>query len=538
MEILKNPVFLLFLIIILGEAIGKLEFKTFSFGSSAIIFVALVLGHFGYVLPKVFQTLGLVLFIYSIGLQAGPGFLSSFKGDGLKLAMGALILVFLGFCTTLVCCLYLNYGGSMGAGIFAGALTSTPGLAVAVEMTGEKLAPAAYGVTYSFGVIGIILFIKLVPIFMRINLKKEDEKIKEEIASMNPQVKFLHLEINNPNLYNHSIKDLNLGQIAEVSITRLLRKNSSNVELVKGETVLKEGDRLRIVGIEDELKKIELFMGKKISESINFEGDELIRQKVVVSKKEFVGRTISSIDFRHVFNVQVARMTRNDLDLPATASTHLQMGDVLHLVGNKNSIDNIKRILGDDIKTTYATNVLPILIGIFIGFLVGEIPFYLPGVGEFKLGITGGVLLSGLILGYMYNTKTIIWRIPETSNRFIRELGLMLFLAAVGTSAGSTIITTIRQHGLALFLSGLTVTLVPVIIGFLLCHYLLKIKFIKNLGVLTGGMTSTPGLAAATSLSESSYAAAAYATVYPVALVGMIVFTKILVGLLNYLGKP
>lgn len=537
MEILNNPVFLLFFIIILGEGLGKLEFKSFSFGSSAIIFVALVLGHFGYILPKVFQTLGLVLFIYSIGLQAGPGFLTSFKGEGLKLALGALSLVFFGFCTVLSACLFLGYGSSIGTGIFAGALTSTPGLAVAVEMTGEKLAPAAYGVTYSFGVIGIILFIKLIPVILRLDLKKEDEKIKEEIASQNPQVIFEHLEINNPNIYNYAVKDLHLNKIADVSITRLLRKNSSTVELVKGDTVLKEGDRLRIVGIEEELKKTELFMGKKINEVLQFGGDELIRRKIVVSKKEFVGRTIGSINFRHVFNVQVARVTRNDLDIPASAGTHLQMGDILHLVGDRKSIDNIKRILGDNIKTVYAASVLPIMIGIFLGFLVGQIPFSLPGVGEFKLGITGGVLLSGLVLGYMYNTKNIIWRIPDTTNRFIRELGLMLFLAAVGTSAGSTILNTIHKHGIALFISGLTVTLVPVILGFLLCHFVLKIKFIKNLGVLTGGMTSTPGLATATSLSESTYAASAYATVYPVALVGMIIFTKILVGILNYLGK-
>jgi putative transport protein len=537
MDLLNNSVFLLFLIIILGEMIGQLEFKSFSFGSSAIIFVAILMGHFGYVLPKVYQTLGLVLFIYSIGLQAGPGFISSFKGDGLKLVIGASFLVFLGFLATLFVSLYMGYNSSMAAGIFSGALTSTPGLAVAVEMTGESFAPAAYGVTYSFGVIGIIIFIKLLPILMKLDLKKEDEKIKEEIAASNPKVIFRHLEINNPNIFGHPIKNLHLDKIAEISITRLMRKDTETTELVMGETILHEGDKIRVVGTEEELDKVELFMGKRIEETIQFQGNDLIKKKVVVSKKEFVGKTLGIINFRHTFNVQVARMTRNDLDIPATADTHLQLGDILHLVGNKNAIDNVKRILGDDVKTTYTTNALPILIGIFFGFLSGEIPIHLPGIGEVKLGITGGVLAAGLILGYMYNFKTMIWRIPETSNRFIRELGLMLFLAAVGTSAGETFVSTLNKYGLSLFLSGVVVTLVPLVFGFFFCQKVLKIQFIKNLGVLTGGMTSTPGLATASSLSDSPYAASSYATVYPVALVGMIVFTKLLVLILNVVNK-
>ncbi|MGK0288671.1 MAG: putative transport protein [bacterium] len=535
LQLLKNPAFLLLLIIVIGTLIGKIEVSSFSFGSSAIIFVALIFGHLGYTLPATFQTLGLTLFIYAIGLQAGPGFINSFRKEGVILTFGALFLVLIGFLVTLGLSILLKYNSSIGAGMFAGALTSTPGLAVAVEITNGTLSAAAYGVTYTFGTLGVILFIKIIPYFFKINIEEEENIIKEEVEAQHPKIIHHHIEVNNPNIFNKQIKEIYINQVASVTITRLQREESQTSELVTAETRIQKSDILRIVGTKEDLQRIELYLGKKITKEIHF-SKNLEKQRILVSKKDHVGRTLGSIDFSNSFHVQVSRLTRNGMDLPANANTRIQMGDQLHVIGPKDSISNIVKLLGNNIESTYKTDVFSIILGIFIGFLIGKIPITLPIIGTFYLGVTGGVLITGLTLGHLYKTGPIVWVIPATANSLIRDFGLMLFLATVGTMAGSTIVETIEKEGISLLFSGILVTLIPLILGFLLCKYVLKIRFLRILGVLTGGMTSTPGLASTTNLSNTPYAASAYATVYPIALIGMILFTKVLALLLNILN--
>ncbi len=531
MELINHPIFLLLLIIILGELAGKLEIQKFSFGSSAIIFVALAFGHHGFRLPKEFLDLGLVLFIYSIGIQAGPGFLNSFKSHGLKLTMGAIVVVTSGFLTTWLVSWLFGYGGDTAAGAFAGSLTSTPGLAVAVEMTQSALAPAAYGLTYSYGVIGVILFVKLIPRFTKTNIPAEEERLREELLRDNPPVHLVHLEITNPNVIGKPVRELGITDIAPVAITRLLRAGASKPELVSGETVLMAGDQIRVVGTEADLKQVSLLLGSPVDAKMEFDS-RFMKKRILVSKKAFVGRTIGSINFAEVFNVQVSRLTRNSMDIPADPTTRLEMGDVIHLVGKEQSLENMKKLLGNDAKAVYTANVFSILAGISIGFLIGKIPLFLPFVGEISLGATGGVLLSGLVLSGLYQTGPMIWAIPETGNSFIRELGLLLFLATVGTSAGATIMETIAEEGVALLGAGVLITTVPMVVSFLFARKVLKIQFLRILGVITGGMTSTPGLATTTSISKTAFAATAYATVYPAALILMIIYCKILVWVL------
>jgi len=532
MQLLHNPIFLLLVIVILGEALGQIRLKAFSLGSSAIIFVALFFGHYGLTLPGEFQTLGLVLFIYSVGLQAGPGFLSSFKSQGLKLSLGALVIVASGFLATLICCWVFHFDADIGAGLFSGALTSTPGLAVAVEAVEKSRAPAAYGLTYCFGVVGVIVFIKILPRVLRVNVAEEEEALNRELTENYPPFMFHHIEVTNPNLFDKPVKEIFLKDIAPVVITRLLRKGASEPIVVFGETVIRKGDHLRIVGRQKDLQKAELFLGRPIEGEIAFNRG-LMKKSITISKKEAVGHTLGFLNLAAVFNVQVSRITRNGIDLPPESNTRLHLGDVLHVVGDENSLHNVTRILGNDSKEIYRISLLPILLGLLAGFLLGEIPLYLPGVGLFSLGTTGGVLLAGLMLSRLYKTGPFIWEIPATANRFIRELGLVLFLAAVGTHTGETILQTLQQQGIPLLVSGVAVTSVPLVISLLVCRHVFKIRFLRLLGVLTGGMTSTPGLVTASSLSDTPYTAAAYATVYPVALIGMILFTKVLILILR-----
>lgn len=531
MALLQNPIFLLLLIIILGELLGKVRVRNLALGSSAIIFVAIAFGHFGFLLPTAVQTIGLAMFIYAVGLQAGPGFLSSFRNHGLLMALGVLVMIVAGIAVTYACCRIFGFDSGTGAGLLSGAMTSTPALAVAVETVGHGKAPAAYGVTYVFGVIGVAISIHLLPRLLRIDLHSEERRLGAELAEINPPITFHHIEVSNPNLFGKRIVDIFLKSIAPVTITRLLRQGATEPELVGADTVLQEGDRLRVVGRPADLEKVELYIGRGVAGEIAF--DRLLAKKsIVISKRQYAGTTLGYFNFRENFNVQVARITRNGIDLPADANTRLHLGDVLHAVGDERSLRNITRILGNDLKSTYDISLLPILVGLLLGFLLGQLPLTLPFIGTLKLGTTGGALIVGLLLGALYQTGPLIWDVPASGNRLIRDLGLALFMAAVGTSAGADFIPTLRENGLPLLFSGILVTLIPVAVGVVLGLRVLKIRFLRLLGVLAGGMTSASGLTAAGALSATSYAPAAYATVYPVALIGKIVAIKILLLIL------
>lgn len=533
MELLSNHIFLLLLITLLGMALGRLRYKSFSLGSSGIIFVALVFGHFGFTLPTDFQTLGLVLFIYSIGLQAGPGFLHSLRSGGLQLTLGTFAIIAIGFVTTLIASWIFGFDAGVAAGLFAGALTSTPGLAVAVEMAGSAGAPAAYGLTYFFGVTGVILFIQLLPKLMRVSIQGEEEKLNEEIAKANLPFTFHHIELTNPNVFDRKVKDLGLSGIAPVVITRLLRPGADEPELVGADTVLRAGDHLRIAGREPDLEKIQLFLGRPIEQE--FEFDRAFAKKyIVVSKRNVIGMSLKQLNCREVFNVQLARITRNGIDLPATQNLRLHMGDTVHAIGDSRALENVAKIFGNNVEEMHTISLLPIFIGLLAGFLVGKIPLFIPFGGTFYLGTTGGVLVSGILLSNLYKSGPFIWEIPATANSFIRELGLVLFLATIGTQTGATILTTLSRQGFDLFIAGIAVTLVSLGSSVFICRSMLRLPYLPMLGVITGSMTSTPGLAAATDQSATHYASSAYATVYPAALIGMILFTKLLVIILQW----
>jgi putative transport protein len=531
-ELFHNHIFLLLIITLLGTALGKIRIKSFSLGSSGIIFIGLFFGHFNYTLPADFQTLGLVLFIYSIGLQAGPGFLHSLQSSGLKMTIGALAVIGTGFLTALCASYFFHFDAPIAAGLFAGALTSTPGLAVAVEMAGSTAAPAAYGLTYFFGVTGVILFIQILPRVLKISIPQEEQNLNEEMSKSNLPFSINHIELSNPNIFGKKVKDLGLSSIAPAVITRLLRKGAAEPELVGAETVLEEGDHLRIAGRQPDLEKIQLFLGKTIEKEIEFDR-RLTNKYIVLSKRNVTGITLKQLNCRKVFNVQISRITRNGIDLPATPNLRLQMGDTVHAVGDDRALANVAKMFGNNIKEIYSINLLPIFIGLMLGFLLGKVPLYIPYSGTFSIGTTGGVLMAGILLSNFYKTGPFIWEIPSTANSFIRELGLVLFMATVGTKTGATILTTLSEQGWDLFIAGMAVTLIPLITAVLICRFFLKLPFLRMLGVITGSMTSTPGLAAVSDLSTSHYASSSYATVYPVALIGMILFTKLLVLILQ-----
>ncbi len=448
------------------------------------------------------------------------------------MSLGALAVIATGFVSAFVMSIVFDFDASITAGLFAGALTSTPGLAVAVEAASKGGVAAAYGLTYFFGVIGVILFVQILPKVLSISIPEEEKRLHDEVSKATLPMTFHHIELSNPNIFNKKVKDLGLSKMVPFVFTRLLRKGATEPELVGGDTVLKEGDHLRIAGRKKDLEQIEPFLGHRIESEIEFDR-ALENKRIVVSKAKISGMSLSQLNCHEVFNVQLSRITRNGIDLPPTPNLRLHLGDVVHVVGDQHSLTNVAKIFGNNIKESYRVNLLPVFIGLFLGVLLGKIPLYFPFAGKFTLGTTGGILVSGILLSNLYKTGPFIWKIPSHVNAFIRDLGLVLFMVSIGTHTGATILATLATSGTELFFAGVIVTLVPLVFALLLCRYVLKLPFLRMLGVMTGSMTSTPGLASVTELSSTHYASSAYATVYPVALIGMILFTRLLVFLLT-----
>jgi putative transport protein len=527
MEILHNPIFLLLAVVLSGHCLGRIRIRTFSLGSSAIVFTGLLFGFAGFTLPGVLQSLGLILFIYSVGQQAGPGFLQSMKQGGLSLSLGTAGIILAALVTALGCKFWFGFSREITAGLFTGALTSTPGLAVAVELAHDSPAPAAYGVAYTFGVVGVVLFVKFLPGLLHKDISAEEARLQQEIRSMHPEIAFTHLQVTNPNLTGSRVKEVLPIRASQVTITRVLRKGDSAAELATGETILRPDDILRVVGTEEALAHVRMIIGPEVETDLDFDS-ALESRKLLLTHKEITGKTLGSLNLTRLYDVRVSRITRNGFDCPADPHVRLRHGDILHVVGHPEALKNVREVLGNDVRALYATNVAAMLLGLFCGLLLGHVPLFAPGMGIFTLGSTGGVLVAGLLFGAVRQIGPMITELPAPANTMIRDLGLGLFLAVVGTKAGSSLVPTLQEYGLSLFAAGILITLLPMISGTALCLTVLRIPFLRMLGVLTGSMTSTPGLAAASSLSESSHASTAYATVYPVALIGMIMATKII----------
>lgn len=524
MELLSNSYFALFLIVALGFILGRIKIFGLSLDVSAVIFVALVFGHFGVVIPKDFQTLGLVLFIFTIGIQAGPGFFESFKKDGRQLALFATTLILsAGILTTLIVT-FFDIDKNIAIGLFTGALTSTPGLAAAIDYTNSPLASIGYGVGYPFGVIGVILFIRFLPKILRISLSASEQEYKQNAKNEFPEILKQNFIVENENIVGKSIGALRIRYMTKAVVSRVVHNGIAIIP--SPETILHKGDLIKAVGTEEALKNIKLLIGSLTEEEILLDPKYDV-QSVLVTNKEVVNKTIGQINLLHTYNATITRIRRSGINISPTPNSKLQFGDKLIIASSKANIKIVGNVFGNDQKRLSDTDILPIALGIIIGVLVGKISITL-GSFSFSLGLTGGVLVVALILSRIGKTGPILWTMTGAANQLLRQFGLILFLAAIGTGAGAQIVETFEKYGIELFLFGAVLTIVPMIIAALVGKYIFKMNILRLLGAISGSMTSTPGLAAADSMTETNAHSISYATVYPVAMVLLIVLVQLI----------
>ena len=524
MDLFQHSYFVLFLIIVIGFIIGRIKIKGISLDISAVIFVALIFGHYGVVVPKEFQDLGLVLFIFTIGIQAGPGFFESFKKNGRELTLLTIFLILSAGFLTFILFKFFGVDKNLAIGLLNGALTSTPGLAAAIDATGSPLASIGYGIGYPFGVIGVILFVTFLPRILGKKIKDEEQNYKNEIATNYPEILQRHFVIENENVIGKTFGELNIRFMTKAVVSRIMHNDV--VIIPEADVVFYKGDIVKAVGTEEALERIKILIGHETKTEIPLDTKYDVRS-LLVTNKEVVKKTLGELHIFEMYHTSITRIRRSGIDLSPSPSLRLQFGDKIMVIGSKENLQKVASIFGDDSKKLSNTDFLPIATGIILGILVGKLSVNF-GSFSFSLGLTGGVLLLALILGRTGKTGPILWTMTGSANQLLRQFGLLFFLASVGTSAGSSMVETFQHSGFSLFGYGIILTFVPMIIATFVARYFLKTNLLVLLGTLTGSMTSTPGLAAVDNVVDSDAPAVAYATVYPIAMVILIIVVQIL----------
>lgn len=531
-----HSIFILTLAIALGIFLSHhLKFKGITLGITWILFCAIAFSHFGMHLDPMVETFakdfGLILFVYSIGLQVGPSFFSSFGKGGIKLNLLAGSIVLLGCLTAYLIHLLSGVDIATMTGVLFGAVTNTPGLGAAqqafTDLTGIANANIAsgYAMAYPLGVVGIIFVILALRWFFRIQLDKEEERLKAE-SEVQKEISHIDILLANPQVEGASIKELSSLCNINLIVSRLVRPSGED-EMPDVDTILHVGDRVRVV-VDKEHEKSVLLLGMQTTIQTDLkEQAHLVARHIVVTKPELNGKRIGDLNVRATYHVSITRIRRAGIELLATRDLYLQLGDRILVVGEERAVNKVEKLFGNSTKRLDVPNLASIFLGIAIGVVLGALPIMLPGLSQpFKLGIAGGSLIVAILLGCFGPKMHIITYTTSSANLMIREIGIAMFLAAVGFGAGKTFIPTLLDGGYVWIGYGVIITLVPLLIVGTIGRLWLKLDYFTLMGLIAGSTTDPPALAYATSLSSTNdRAAVAYSTVYPLTM-----FLRVLTG--------
>lgn len=530
-----QSIVLLTMVVFLGLWAGEhLRIKKFSFGVTWILFIGIAISSFGVTIDEnvssFAKNLGLILFIYSIGLQVGPSF-SPFDKSGLRLNLLALAIVILGCVTTIVLHFLTGIDMSTMAGIMSGAVMNTPSLG-AVQQTASDLLgfvspniAMGYALAYPLSIVGLILSFEIIRFCCRVNLTKEDEKLRQEhVSDDNPICIDIRLSI--PEAI--TLEQLHeLCPVSNMLVSRVTHQDGRD-ELVDTTTMLYPNDVVRIVSDKRHEKDLQVlgeithygFRGKERS-------NHLISRRIVVTRTECNGKRLSTFDVRHRYHATITRINRAGVELLATPDFILQLGDRIMVVGDRDDVRHVADIFGNELKRLDLPNLMPIFFGIFLGVLVGSLPIAIPGMNiSFKFGLAGGALIVALLVGRFGPYYNMVTFATTSANMMLRQVGLTLFLAAVGLSVGDGFIPTIANGGYMWIIYGFAITMIPLIIVGFLAYKGMRINYFKVIGLLTGAMTGAPALGYAQSLSNhNDQASVIYATVYPLTM-----FLRVMAG--------
>ncbi|HHL3951138.1 TPA: putative transporter [Klebsiella pneumoniae] len=533
------------LVAVVGLWIGNVKIRGVGFGIGGVLFGGIIVGHFvdqaGVTLSSpmlhFIQEFGLILFVYTIGIQVGPGFFASLRASGLRLNLFAILIVILGGLVTAVLHKLFNIPLPVVLGIFSGAVTNTPALGAGQQILRDLGVPfevvdqmgMSYAMAYPFGICGILLTMWLVRLFFRINVEKEAQRFEESSGNGHAHLHTINVRVENPNLNQMAIQDVPMLNSDNIVCSRL--KRGELLMVPAPGTLIQAGDLLHLVGRPEDLHNAQLVIGQEVATSLSTRGTDLKVERVVVTNEKVLGKKIRDLHVKQRYDVVISRLNRAGVELVASSSASLQFGDILNLVGRPEAIDAVAAELGNAQQKLQQVQMLPVFIGIGLGVLLGSIPLFIPGFpAALKLGLAGGPLIMALILGRIGSIGKLYWFMPPSANLALRELGIVLFLAVVGLKSGGDFVATLTQgDGLSWIAYGIFITAIPLLTVGILARMLAKMNYLTLCGMLAGSMTDPPALAFANNLHATSGAAAlSYATVYPLVMFLRIITPQLL----------
>jgi putative transport protein len=534
--LLSEQMLVLFAILALGSLIGHFSWRGLSLGTAAVFFVGLAFGHLGYTIPKTIMDLGLLLFLYAVGLQAGPRFFRTFRKQGWQFVViaGASMLAAAGVTVALARLLNLPY--ALAAGMFTGAVTNTPALAGAIDTVAriEPLQTATvsvgYGIAYPFSIIGVTLLVQFLPKLLRRDVKTAEEQWRAQQLRERPALQKRQFCVSNPNLDGKRLGDLDTHRLSLVNISRV--RQGDQVVVATPEVIVHTGDVLLAVGTEEELNKLRLLIGEECNVPMDT-NTRAISRDLYMTDKSLAGKRLMDLHVLESYNVIITRIRRQGVEITPVGASTLEMGDSLRVVGDQVAIDQFAKIIGGDTRQVDETNMVPFLIGLMLGIVIGLIPLRLPNGMTIKLGAAGGAFLVSLILGHFGRVGPFRVYVPTAARNLSRELGLMLFLGGAGANAGTQLAKVVGERGWGIFAAAALITVVAVAITLLLTHIYYRMNILSTLGLTSGVMTNPPALAAANALTTTDVPAVIYASAFPVVLIFKILLAQILVQMLR-----
>ena len=544
-EGIGHSILLLSFVIAAGIQLGKIKVFGVSLGITLVLFVGIILGHFGFTINHnvihFFKEFGLILFVYSVGMQVGPGFFSSFKQGGITLNMLACGIVFLGVLTAVI----LHYATGIPmptmVGILSGAVTNTPGLGAAQQAfsdmhgVSDNTIALGYAVAYPLGVIGIILSIILIKYIFRVSFDKENEQLNSEDSSHTNEAKPISLIVKNPAIFNKTVAELsNLLEHRDFVISRVWRDSNKQIEIASANTVLQENDKVFVITTETDAETIKTFIGEEIDmerrQWIRMEG-QFIKRRILITKPELNGKRLGQLKLRKLYGINITRINRAGVDLVAKPGLTLQVGDRVNVVGTETAVSNVEKVLGNSMKRLNEPNLITIFVGIALGIVLGSIPISFPGIPQpVKLGLAGGPLVVAILISrFGYHYKLITYT-TQSANLMLREIGITLFLACVGISAGDGFVDTIVNNGGFAWIGyGFIITFVPLMIIGCIGRYFCKVNYFTLMGLIAGSTTDPPALAYSNATAGNDAPSVGYATVYPLTMFLRVLTAQLLI---------
>ncbi len=546
-----HSIMLLAFVIAVGLLLGRLKFKGVSLGSTWILFVGILLSHFGFradaSLLHFLKEFGLILFVFSIGLQVGPGFFHSFKSGGLKLNLLAVALVLLGVATTYVIHVVTKEDLVTLTGVMSGAVTNTPGLGAAQQTYMDATAgsflheinptemvstmASGYAVAYPIGVLGVILVLMLTKAIFRIDLKKEEDIMNsKEIGMDSPQR--LAFCIKNPAIFGKTILEASHAIENKFIISRISRDGVVKVPVAS--TVLEEGDKVLVVTALSSVEAVTMLFGEQIEmpkEAWDKLDASMAVRKLTITRTSLTGKKLKELKIRTNYGVSITRVSRSGgIDLVANPDLIVQMGDSLMVVGHDSDINQVAKLVGNSRTGLNHPNLIPIFFGIALGVLFGSIPIMIPGIPQaIKFGLAGGPLIIAILIGYFGPKLKITTYTTISANLMLREIGISIFLAAVGLGAGENFVASIVGGGYWWILYGALITLIPTALIAILGRVVFKLNFYQICGLLSGSCTNPPVLAFAQNAYGTDYTSVSYATVYPLSMFMRVLVAQVLI---------